>query len=287
MIQLAVVSGKGGTGKTVLTGGIAHCSTRSMVLADCDVDASNLEFILSPRLIDRRNFFGMDAASIDSDLCTACGTCSGVCRFGAVATNGEVFSIRTRMCEGCGVCRLACPAGAVTLRPRVCGEIFYSGTRYGNLVHARLAPGAPNSGLLVAEVRKTAILRNPDSDLMLIDGPPGTGCPLISTVSGTDVVLAVTEPSRSGLHDLERLVRVCRTFRPEIFAVINKWDLDPDISEIIRQYCRSEDIPVIGIIPYDEGVMAAVRNGKPVTASHSPSAEAIQGIWDDLARKLW
>ena len=287
MIQLAVVSGKGGTGKTVFTGGIAHCSIRSMVLADCDVDASNLEFILSPRLIDRRNFFGMDAASIDSDLCTACGICSGVCRFGAVATNGEVFSIRARTCEGCGVCRLACPAGAVTMRPRVCGEIFYSGTRYGNLVHARLAPGAPNSGLLVAEVKKTAILRNPDCALMLIDGPPGTGCPLISTVSGTDVVLAVTEPSRSGLHDLERLVRVCRTFRPEIFAVINKWDLDPDISEIIRQYCRSEDIPVIGSIPYDEGVMAAVRNGKPVTASHSPSAEAIQGIWDDLARKLW
>ena len=287
MIRLAIVSGKGGTGKTVLTGGIAHCSTRSMVLVDCDVDASNLELLLSPRIMDRRDFYGMDAAYIHPDLCTACGICSEVCRFGATTTNGGVFSIRTRRCEGCGACRLACPSGAVVMRPRVCGEIFYSTTRFGNLVHARLAPGAPNSGLLIAEVKKTAIQRDPDRDLMLIDGPPGTGCPLISTISGTDVVIAVTEPSCSGLHDLERLVRVCRTFRPKIFAVINKWDLSPDISGILRQYCRSEDIPIIGIIPYDEGVMAAVRNGLPVTLSDSPAAEAIRGIWEELARKLW
>lgn len=287
MIRLAVVSGKGGTGKTVVTGGIADCCTRSMVLVDCDVDASNLELILSPHIIDRWDFYGMDVAHIDPEVCTACGICSGICRFGAIAPNGEVFSVRTSRCEGCRVCKLACPAGAITMQPRVCGEIFYSCTQYGNLVHARLAPGASNSGLLVAEVKKTAIKRNPDCDLMLIDGPPGTGCPLISTVSGTDVVIAVTEPSRSGIHDLERLVRVCRTLRAGIYAVINRWDLNPDISDMIRQYCSREEIPVVGTIPYDECVMEAVRNGQPVTASDSPAAQAIHAIWDDISMRLW
>jgi MinD superfamily P-loop ATPase len=287
MIRLAVVSGKGGTGKTVVTGGIADICTRSMVLADCDVDASNLELILAPRIIDHWDFYGMDAACIDPSLCTACGICSDACRFGAITRDEEKFTVRTSRCEGCRVCRLVCPAGAVSMQPRVCGEIFYSTTRYGNLVHARLFPGAANSGLLVAEVKKTAIMRNPDCDLLLIDGPPGTGCPLISTISGTDAVIAVTEPSRSGLHDLERLVRVCRTLRAGIYAVINKWDLNPGISDVIRQYCLKEEIPVVGNIPYDECVMEAVRNGRPVTTSGSPASQAIHAMWDDISMRLW
>jgi MinD superfamily P-loop ATPase len=282
MIRLAVVSGKGGTGKTVITGAIASISTCSKVMVDCDVDAANLELLLHPHIIDRQEFTGMDAAFINPAKCLACGICYDACRFDAIGKDGETYVVRTDQCEGCGVCRFICPSDAVSMQPRVCGEIYYSETLYGNLVHARLVPGAANSGLLVGKIKKIAVERNGDCDLMLVDGPPGIGCPLLSTVAGMDAVLVVTEPSVSGLHDLERLISVCRPLRADMAVVINKYDLNIRISDSIYEFCKRADIPVRGEIPYDESVMNAVRMGKPVTDYESPAAQAIHSLWDDV-----
>jgi MinD superfamily P-loop ATPase len=287
MIRLAVVSGKGGTGKTILTGAIAQIATRSRVMVDCDVDAANLELLLNPWILERKDFTGMEAAWIDTDRCTACGICSDACRFDAIRSEGKIFAIETDRCEGCGVCHMVCQAEAISMKPRVCGEIFYSETPYGNLVHARLFPGAANSGLLVGEIKKIALARNGDCDLMLIDGPPGIGCPLISTITGTDHVLVVTEPSVSGLHDLERVVRVSQGLRTRISVVINKHDLNPRLSGAIREYCQDHSLPVRGEIPFDESVMEAVRKARPVTEYKSPASEAIRTIWEDFSDELW
>jgi len=282
MIRLAVVSGKGGTGKTVITGAIASISTCSKVMVDCDVDAANLELLLNPHVIERQEFTGMEAACIDPVKCLACGTCSDACRFDAIGKNGETYVVLADHCEGCGVCKFICPSDAISMQQRVCGEIYYSETRYGNLVHARLLPGAANSGLLVGTIKKIALERNKDCDLMLVDGPPGIGCPLISTVTGMDVVLVVTEPSVSGLHDLARLIRVCRPLRADIAVVINKYDLNIALSDSMYEFCRAADIPVRGEIPYDESVMDAVRRGRPVTDYESPAAKAIHSLWDNI-----
>jgi MinD superfamily P-loop ATPase len=287
MIRLAVISGKGGTGKTVVTGAIARICTRPRVMVDCDVDAANLELLLSPRIIERKDFYGMEAACIDPARCTACGICSDACRFDAIRMNGGTCAVETGRCEGCRVCRLVCPAGAVRMQPRVCGEIFYSESLYGNLVHARLAPGAANSGLLVMEIKKLALSRNGDCDLMLIDGPPGIGCPVISTISGTDHVLVVTEPSVSGLHDLGRVVQVSRSLRIQVSVVINKYDLNLRMSGAIRELCRKEDLVFRGKIPYDKSVMEAVRMARPVTDYDVPASRAITNIWHDISRELW
>jgi MinD superfamily P-loop ATPase len=209
------------------------------------------------------------------------------CLFDAIRSREGIFAVEADRCEGCGVCRLVCPSEAISMQPRVCGEIFYSETPYGNLVHARLFPGAANSGLLVGEIKKIALARNGDCDLMLIDGPPGIGCPLISTITGTDHLLVVTEPSVSGLHDLERVVRVSQSLRTQLSVVINKYDLNPGMSGEIRKYCREHDLSVRGLIPYDESVMTAVRLARPATDYNSPASVAIQAIWDTMSEEFW
>ncbi len=287
MIRFAVVSGKGGTGKTVVTGAIAQICIRSRVMVDCDVDAANLELLLNPQILERKDFYGMEAACIDPGICTACGICSDACRFDAISMVNGTFSVDPGRCEGCRVCRLVCPSGAVSMQPRIVGEIFYSQTSYGNLVHARLAPGAANSGLLVSDIKKMALSRNSDCNLMLIDGPPGIGCPLIATITGTDHVMVVTEPSVLGLHDLERVVRVSRSLRTQVSVVINKSDLNSRISGEIRDYCRKKELVFRGEIPYDEAVMEAVRMGRPVTEYDVPASEAIRCIWDNISQELW
>lgn len=287
MIRIAVISGKGGTGKTMLTAALSRLLKGTMVLADCDVDAANLELLQNPGLIRTDPFMGMKTAVIDPALCVQCGECEAHCRFDAIEQEGEVYRVSPLRCEGCAVCTLVCPAAAVTMQPRQTGEIKYSDTAQGHLVHARLVPGAGNSGLLVHAVKKTAMERDGDRDLLLIDGPPGTGCPLISTISGVNAVLVVTEPSVSGIHDLKRVVAVCRQFRPRIFVAINRFDLDPFQAEDIEEWCRGEKIPIIGKIPFDPAVIEAVRAGIPVTqAGTSPAAQAIQILAANLEQEL-
>jgi MinD superfamily P-loop ATPase len=279
MIRLAVISGKGGTGKTVIAAALSHLLSGNLVLADCDVDAANLPILLAPNLIRREPFFGMKAAVIDPSLCTQCGQCQEYCRFRAVATYGSDFTINPLRCEGCAVCIQVCPMSAIRMEPRICGEICLSKTAVGNLAHGRLRPGAGNSGLLVHAVKKTALEEDGGSDLFLIDGPPGTGCPLMSTVTGMDAVLVVTEPSVSGLHDLKRVVKVARQFTERIFVAINRFDLDESLTGTIEHWCQGEGIRVLGKIPFDPAVIEAVRSCTPITRlSSSPAAQEIQGL---------
>jgi MinD superfamily P-loop ATPase len=286
MIRIAVISGKGGTGKTMVTAALTQLLPGSLVFADCDVDAANLELLLSPKLIRTEPFIGMKTAVIDPAWCNQCGECMEHCRFNAIECDGDRYRVNPLRCEGCAVCMHICPI-AITLQPRQTGEVMYSGTERGHLVHARLVPGAGNSGLLVHAVKKTAMEQDRNCDLFLIDGPPGTGCPLISTISGVDIVLIVTEPSISGLHDLKRVVAVCRQFRPQILVAINRFDLEQSFTNAIEIWCNEENIPIIGKIPFDPMVIESVRNGVPVTcAQASPAAQAIQMLESNLEKEL-
>jgi MinD superfamily P-loop ATPase len=286
MIRLAVISGKGGTGKTMITAALARLLKGTLVLADCDVDAANLELVIRPTLIRTEPFMGMKTAFIDPALCSRCEECREHCRFDAIECLADTCRVDPLRCEGCAVCVHICPI-AITMQPRQTGEINYSETARGHLVHARLVPGAGNSGLLVHEVKKAAMEQDPDCDLFLIDGPPGTGCPLISTISGTDIVLIVTEPSISGLHDLKRVVAVCRQFRPRILVAINRFDLELSFTERIQRWCDEEKIPVIGKIPFDPAVIESVRRGISVTDSGpGPAAQAIQTLAAKLEQEL-
>ena len=287
MIRLAVISGKGGTGKTMITAALSRLLKGTQVIADCDVDAANLGLLLQPHLIDTTPFMGMKTAVIDPMLCVLCGECEAHCRFDAVTWEAGTYHISPVHCEGCAVCTIVCPAAAITMQPRQTGEVMYSDTEQGHLVHACLVPGAGNSGLLVHAVKKTAMERDQACERFLIDGPPGTGCPLISTISGVDAVLVVTEPSVSGLHDLKRVVAVCRSFRPRVFVAINRFDLDLEKAGEIEVWCRRENIPLIGKIPFDPTVIASVREGIPVTdAGPAPAAQAIQILAANLEQEL-
>ena len=287
MIRLAIISGKGGTGKTMITAALSRLLRGSMVLADCDVDAANLELLINPLILNTVPFMGMKAAVIDPALCVQCGGCEAACRFGAVDRDGDNYSISPLHCEGCAVCTIVCPAGAITMKPRQSGEIKYSQTARGHLVHAGLVPGAGNSGLLVHAVKKTALDRDGACDLFLIDGPPGTGCPLISAISGVDAALIVTEPSVSGIHDLKRVIAVCRQFHTRIFVAVNRFDLDTEQEEEIESWCSLENIPLVGKIPFDPAVIESVRKGVPITESgSSPATQAIQTLAANLEKEL-
>lgn len=287
MIRVAVISGKGGTGKTMVTAALAEILPGTLVLADCDVDAANLGLYLSPETTGSEPFMGMKKAMIDPETCTSCDTCREHCRFGAVVAKDGNYQIDPFRCEGCGVCVLVCPAGAVALHDHRAGEVISSRTSRGNLVSAKLEPGEGNSGLLVHAVKARAVRDNPDRDLFLIDGPPGTGCPLISTASGTDAVLIVTEPSVAGIHDLERVVAVCRRFKPRIFVAINRFDLDCGHAKAIEDWCRQQGLIVIGTIPFDPAVLSHAREGIPVTRdSDAPAAQAIRSIAERLQTEV-
>ncbi|MBN2388626.1 MAG: ATP-binding protein [Anaerolineales bacterium] len=297
MKQLVILSGKGGTGKTSLAAAFAHLAHAGpvplpVVLADADVDAANLELVLQPRRLETHDFTGGAMAAIDPERCQGCGTCERVCRFEAVLVAGDGFlrQIDPIACEGCAACVYQCPEEAIRMEPQVVGEWSRSESRYGPLFHAELRPAQENSGKLVTLVKQQARLLAMDEDLpaLIVDGPPGIGCPVISAAAGADLALVVTEPTAAGLHDMQRAVEMAAHFRLPVQVVVNKADLYPEGSAAIEAACAERGLALIGQIPFDPAVGAAMMQGQPVTAYRpdSPASRAIAEIWQRLRPAL-
>jgi MinD superfamily P-loop ATPase len=284
MKQLVVLSGKGGTGKTTVAAALAHMASRELpiVLADADVDAANLELVLDPTKQEEHGFIGGQLAVIDPEKCTACGVCAEVCRFDAVLPGDEAYRVDPLACEGCASCFYQCPEEAIRMEEQQAGLWFRSDTRFGPLFHAHLFAAQENSGKLVTLVKQQARLRGLDTGaaLVLVDGPPGIGCPVISASAGMDLALHVVEPTVSGVHDLERIMATTDHFGVPSLVLINKADLNPTRSEEIAAYCAGRSVEVVGRVPYDDVVTEAMVQGQPVTDyANGPVTEALKETW--------
>ncbi len=284
MKQLTIISGKGGTGKTTLTSNFAVLA-KNNVIADCDVDAADLYLVIKPSITKSTEFHSGKTAVIDTDLCDKCNLCERICRFGAITD----FSIDPLACEGCGFCYRICPQKAISMKENLVGQWYISATEYGTLVHAKLKPGEENSGKLVAKVRNEAvsIANQENAGLIIIDGPPGTGCPVISSITGVDAVLIVTEPTVSGIHDLKRIADLSTHFGIKTFICINKWDINPQKTQQIEQFCKETNNPCIGKISFDPIIIDALVKGKPVVdLFQNQIASEITTAWDNLIKQI-
>ncbi len=282
MKEVVILSGKGGTGKTSIAGSFAVLA-RNKILADCDVDAADLHLLLSPSIKEENEFWSGKVAVIDEDSCTRCGLCQKICRFNAI----NDYKVNPISCEGCGFCSHICPADAIDMTENLAGKLFISDTEYGLLVHARLDIGQENSGKLVALVRQNArkMAKENNFDYLVTDGPPGIGCPVISSLSGASLALLVTEPTLSGIHDLERVIGVCNHFNVPAIVCINKYDINEENCLVIEQYCSSQNIPVSAKIPFDNTVTEALVKGQPVVSyTRSKAAIAIESLWEVILR---
>jgi MinD superfamily P-loop ATPase len=285
--EIVVVSGKGGTGKTSLVAALATL-LQDTVVADCDVDAANLNLILNGKAIEEHEFIAGKKAHIDLEKCTGCGTCRELCRFEAIS---EKFVIDPLACEGCGACFFYCPVQAVSLTDTLAGHLYVgelNGT--GPIVFAELLPGAENSGKLVTAVRTKArsLAETNGKELILIDGPPGIGCPVISSLTGASLALMVTEPTMTGLHDLDRVVGLVHHFQIPGAVVINKGDINPGCTRDITGSCEAHDLSLLGIIPYDTQITEAQRHGETILdfAPHSRASSEIRAIHKGLMERL-
>jgi len=295
MRELVVISGKGGTGKTSIVASFAALASNA-VLADCDVDAADLHLVLAPNIKHREEFSAGKQAMIDQERCTACGKCEEVCQFDAVHLDepkagalGKTYRVDPIACEGCSVCVRFCPADAILFADVVSGEWFVSDTRHGPMVHAKLGIAAENSGKLVTLVRNKAreIASENGLDLIIADGSPGIGCPVIASIAGASLVLVVTEPTLSGLHDLERACGLTKFFGARAAVCINKHDLNPEVAAEIEKQADSVDVPVLGRVRYDKAVTAAQIAGLSVVEhGASPAAEDIRILWQNVSSEL-
>jgi len=294
MKQLVILSGKGGTGKTSLAAAFAHLAHDSpspvrAVLADADVDAANLELVLHPDRLETHDFVGGSLAVIDPQLCQACGNCETACRFDAILP-GPTYRVDTVVCEGCAACAYQCPEEAIRMEPQTAGQWYRSDSRCGPLFHAELKPAQENSGKLVTLVKQQARLTALDGDypLLIVDGPPGIGCPVISALSGADLALVVAEPTAAGVHDMQRIVETAAHFRIPTLVCANKADLYPEGARQIGLFCRAHSLELVGSIPFDEAVTKAMKNGEPVTAysPDSPASREINKVWKNITKTL-
>lgn len=294
MKQITVISGKGGTGKTVLTAAFATLA-KSKVMADCDVDASDLHLLLHPRIEETHDFKGGMKAILDPDQCTSCGECLRVCRFDAISEESQEDGgcrrvvIDPTACEGCQVCALVCPTGAIRMQENVAGQWYLSDTRYGPMVHARLGIAQENSGKLVTAVRRNArdIAQREKLDLVIVDGPPGIGCPVIASITGVDLVVIVTEPTLSAISDLRRVLDLTRHFRISSTVLINKHDLNGGNTKAIEEVCRAEGIHVVGKLGFDNFFTQAMVQRKTVMEHpESRLAREIGDIWERIQSEV-
>lgn len=307
MKQLVILSGKGGTGKTSVAAAFAHLAAAGSpplraVLADADVDAANLELVLSPQPLEKHEFVGGAVAVIDPEACQGCGTCYDVCRFDAVrpplpnsgkggrGVEGIAYTVDPIACDGCAACVYQCPEQAIHMAPQLAGHWFRSDSRYGPLFHAALRPAQENSGKLVTLVKQQARLLALDGsyDAVIVDGPPGIGCPVISAASGADLALIVAEPTTAGIHDMERVLATTAHFRVPALVCINKADIYPEGTTQIEAYCQERGIEIVGRIPFDPAVTEAMVQGQPTTAYRpdSPAGRALGAAWRHVAARL-
>jgi len=296
--QLVILSGKGGTGKTSISAAIADLAYSSQkqvhaVMVDADVDAANLSLVLQPKISETREFWGGSVAEIDKSKCIGCDLCKSLCRYDAIipyADGSNTYFVDPIACDGCAACVYSCASEAIRMIPQQEGNWFHSQTGYGDLFHAELFPGKENSGKLVTLIKQNARLWAEDTQasLLVVDGPPGIGCPVISTCAGADLGLIVTEPSVAAIHDYKRILNLLRHFKIPVIVCINKSDIYPDGVENIRQYSSSQGIEILGEIPYDEHITQAMVQGKPVTNKYpkAPASRVIQEIWDKIVYRL-
>jgi len=286
MKELIIISGKGGTGKTSLIAAFATLA-QNKVLCDADVDAADLHLIMNPDIVRRTDFISGHTAAIDKNKCSQCGKCLDLCRFEAI---NEDFKINPVDCVGCGVCVAFCPEKAIDFPENMCGEWFCSDTRFGPMVHARLAIAAENSGKLVTLVRQESkkLANEKNLDLIFTDGPPGVGCPVIASIGGADAVLVVTEPTLSGIHDMERVIQLARHFKVPAMVCVNKFDLNLDLTGDIENFAKNEGLPLVGKIPFDPIFTKAMVQGRTIFEHNGDSSagRAVKKIWNALSNKL-
>jgi MinD superfamily P-loop ATPase len=286
MKELVVISGKGGTGKTSLMAAFASLA-ENKVLCDADVDAADLHLIMDPEIKESHDFQGGATAIINQDKCTECGLCRELCRWNAIS---EDFVVDRIACEGCGVCVYFCPEEAIDFPIKTCGEWFLSETRFGPMAHARLGIAEENSGKLVTLVRREGrkLAEEKNLDLLLTDGPPGVGCPVIASLGGATAVLIVTEPTVSGRHDMERVVQLAAHFQVPAMVCVNKFDLNPDQAQFIEDFAREKDVTVLGRIPFDPTFTKAMVQGQTIFEydKNSKAGRAVKHIWEKIVEKI-
>ncbi len=286
MKELVVISGKGGTGKTSMLAAFASLA-KNKILCDADVDAADLHLIMAPNVLERHDFQSGHSALINRHKCTQCGRCRELCRWEAISADFEVNPIE---CEGCGVCVHFCPEKAIDFPLNTCGEWYVSETRFGPMVHAKLGIAEENSGKLVTLVRRKSkeLAEERGLNLILVDGAPGVGCPVIASIGGADAVLIVTEPTVSGKHDMERVVELASFFKVPAMVCINKYDLNPNTATAIEAFAREHGLQPLGCVPFDPVFTRAMVQGQTLfeynTASEAGSA--VMAVWQNLVNEL-
>ncbi|MBU0533418.1 MAG: ATP-binding protein [Candidatus Omnitrophica bacterium] len=301
MKQILIISGKGGTGKTVVTASFAVLA-KNKVMVDADVDAANLYLLLDPEIKSTNAYIGSKSAFIDEEKCIGCGKCEQICRFDAISpvrdktpkvsdscleqpiSNG-VYYIDKFACEGCGACRVVCPKDAVTLNEEETGKWFVSDTKYGPFVHAKLGIAQENSGKLVSVIREKAkvLAIEKNADYIIIDGPPGIGCPVIASLNGIDMAIVVTEPSLSGIHDMQRVIGVAQHFGVDTKVIINKYDINLENTNAIKEICKDNKVEVLGQLPFSDKVPQAIVKGVPIIEfCNDQIAQDIINVWEQI-----
>lgn len=274
-MEIAVVSGKGGTGKSSISAALVSLTNHSIAV-DCDVDAANMYLLFQPKIEKEFKFISGKYALIDQDKCIQCGKCKSLCRFDAISIHEGQIEVDTVLCEGCSLCSRICPVKAICMKSIDQSRMYIGSFRYGRMVYGRLFPGEENSGKFVSVIRQHAhrLAEEEGFPNIILDGPPGIGCPVISTLTGADKAVIVTEPSLSGLSDMKRVINVARNFIDSIYVIINKYDLNVEMSEKIKLYCLQSSIPVVAELPFDKRVVEAMVAGRTIIESYPDSLVA-------------
>jgi len=284
MKQIVILSGKGGTGKTFVSASLA-CLAENAVFADCDVDAANLHLLLAPEVKETHEFKGGRVAELNESACTGCGICVEHCRFDALSMKDGLAVVDSVACEGCGVCGLVCPTEAFSFRTSDAGRWFKSDTKFGPMLHAQLFAGEENSGKLVQQVRSNARStgEQQERDWVVIDGPPGTGCAVMSAMTGVDMVVLVTEPTTAGVHDVKRVINVAMHFGIPVGMVINKSTINPQVARELRSFAEEKKIRYLGEVPYDKRIVDSVADLKPYACSFDDDiSDRLKSVWEKI-----